>query len=119
MVSYYLDVFKECVVENTKAGIHVHCAVPGLNDFWGVPSAEKRAFERFLTEKIDTPSATRVEKMLRVGVNSLTQADRIVWAKFLVALPLRTPNVLQLLEQIQFKPGHSRRRRSSCGILPV
>jgi hypothetical protein len=97
MVSYYLDVFKERVVENTKAGIVVHCAVPGLNDLWGVPAKAKREFESYLTKEIDTLSATIVAKMLRVGINSLTQPDRIVWAKFLVALPLRTPNVLQLL----------------------
>ena len=96
MVSYHWDAFKERVVENTKAGIRVHCAVPGLNDLWAVPPTAKQAFENYLTTKIDTPSATIVEKMLRVGINSLTQSERIVWAKFLVALPLRTPNVLQL-----------------------
>jgi hypothetical protein len=88
MVSYCYDAFKDEVVENTKAGIGVHCAVSGLNG---------SIFENYLTAKIDSPSAIIVGKMLALGINPLTQSERIVWSKFLVALPLRTPNVLRLL----------------------
>ena len=37
-----------------------------------------------------------MEKILAADVGSLTPYERIKWAKFLVALPLRTPEVLRL-----------------------
>ena len=97
MVSYYWDLFREEVVESDKAGIDVNCAWPGLNDLRGVPPTKKQAFENYLTNEIDTPTAYILEKMLEVDVDSLTRSERIKWAKFLVALPLRTPEVLRLL----------------------
>jgi hypothetical protein len=97
MVSYRWDALKERVVEHPQAAVSVHCAISGLNDLRGVPPIAKHAFENYLTAKIDTPSAAIQEKILRTSMNSLTQRDRMVLAKFLIAFPLRNPNVLQLL----------------------
>ncbi len=96
MVSYRLDLRNEEVIED-ETGVRRACAWRGLNDLIGVPLSQKRAFEDFLTDEIDTPAAVISKKILEANVGSLTQYERIKWAKFLVALPLRTLEYLRLL----------------------
>lgn len=114
MVSYRWDVHRNDVREETKAGIHKHCAIRGLNNLWGVAHDETRMLEAYFTEKIDTPSALVLEKMLRLGARALTPADRMVWAKFLVALPIRTPDVM--LQHGHCEAGKALREAEEFGL---
>ncbi len=97
MVSYERNAYSGHVDEKTNAGPGNNCAQKGLNDLLGVPPKQRRVFDDYLTNKIDTPSADAAKKMHHGDIHSLTQTDRVTWAKFLIALPLRTPEVLQWL----------------------
>jgi hypothetical protein len=94
MVSYSWDPHRKAVREDTRAGLNKHCAIRGLNNLRPVGDNEERSVEDYFTQEIDTPAAVAHRTMLKSGIRALTPTDCQAWARFIVALPVRSPETL-------------------------
>lgn len=76
------------------------CSIENLNAFFNKSDTPET---QFFTPSIDTPAAIAHKKILRSGVRSLSEKERDDWARFIVAFPVRTPEVLQTLGRVEFR----------------
>jgi hypothetical protein len=76
------------------------CGIENLNTFVNSDDAPETDF---FTPIVDSPAAKAHRKLLERGVSALTPSDRVAWARFIVAFPVRTPETLRKLGPAQFR----------------
>jgi hypothetical protein len=76
------------------------CGIENLNTFFNSDDAPETDF---FTPVVDTPAAKAHRKLIERGVSALTPSDRLAWARFIVAFPVRTPETLRTLGPTQFR----------------
>jgi len=70
----------------------------GLYSLEGVSESERNKIERdFMGPIIDEPAADAHRAILTVGVRGLTDDQKLAWARFLVSLMVRTPDMVESL----------------------
>ena len=55
--------------------------------------------KNFWGPQVDDPAAVVHAKLLREGLDALGREDRIIWARFLVGLMLRTPGMVSRIRE--------------------
>lgn len=62
-----------------------------------VAGMDKQAIERLFHQRIDNQEALVLQKLNGGGLRALTVEDRMDWARFLMSLRIRQPNIVQML----------------------
>lgn len=62
-----------------------------------VAGMDKQAIEKQFLRHVDNQGALVLQKLLDSGLHSLTSDDRICWARFLMSLRIRQPEIVRML----------------------
>jgi hypothetical protein len=104
LVSYDWNPRVRRVVEHPRTSVVNAGQLKGLNALHGVPREWQNAVEdQFFTPCVDTPADAALKSMLSGGVQMMTAAHRVAWARFLVTFGLRTPETLREMGPTEFR----------------
>lgn len=93
--SFWWEEYPQKVLQD-RISTKTACQEEDLNAFHGVPPSQRNAPEDdFFTPRIDTPASKVLRHMLSEGIETLSFEQRERWARFLVALGVRTPEALR------------------------
>ena len=104
LVAYFFEPRSNKVVENPKATVAHACEIKDLNVFFGVQVSQRDFPETgFFTPYVDTPAARALQTMLETGVRTLTPQLRMDWARLILSLGVRTPEMLRQMGPAETK----------------
>jgi len=81
------------------------CQIENLNAVYGATGADRDIVEDTLTKEIDTPASVVLVDILSKGVDHLSDDQRRVWARFLIAFAARTPETLREMGPAETRKG--------------
>jgi hypothetical protein len=80
------------------------CKVTGLYALKSINSDFKNVLEEeVFTKMVDTPAADVLRKIIGSGVSALSEADKIIWSRFLLAFAARSPEVIDEIAPALFE----------------
>jgi len=81
------------------------CQIEDLNAVYGATGADRNIVEDTLTKEIDTPASAVLADILAKGVDRLSDDQRRIWARFLIAFAVRTPETLREMGLAETRKG--------------
>jgi hypothetical protein len=92
-------------VLNQPVAVRKACQVEDLNAAYGASRPKRNIVEDTLKKEIDTPASAILMEILSKGVEHLSDDQRWVWARFLLAFAVRTPETLREMGPAETRNG--------------